>query len=70
MDRIPVSSSNIAQIGYEPDSQILEIQFLSGGVYQYSSVPPSVFDEFMAASSKGRYFSAYVKDRYPTTRVG
>lgn len=70
MDRIPVSSSNISQIGYEPDSQILEIEFLKGGVYQYSSVPPSVFDEFMAASSKGRYFSAYVKDRYPTTRVG
>jgi hypothetical protein len=70
MDRIPVSSSNIAQIGYEPDFQTLEIQFLTGGVYQYSGVPPNVFEEFTAASSKGRYFSAYIKDRYPTTRVG
>jgi hypothetical protein len=70
MDRIPVSSTDIAQIGYEADSQILEVEFLSGGVYQYSNVPPNVFDEFMAASSKGRYFNAYVKERYPTTRVG
>lgn len=70
MNRVPVSSSNIAQIGYEPDSQILEIEFLNGWVYQYSSVPPNVFDEIMAASSKGRYFSVYIKDRYPTARVG
>jgi hypothetical protein len=70
MDRIPVSSTDIAQIGYEADSQILEVEFLSGGVYQYSNVPPNVLDEFMAASSKGRYFNAFVKGRYPTTRVG
>ena len=35
MERQYVSSSNIASIGYDPDNQVLEIEFLSGAVYQY-----------------------------------
>ena len=35
MKREPVSSSTIASIGYDPDSQTLEIQFLNGSVYLY-----------------------------------
>lgn len=32
MERQYVSSSNIASIGYDPDNQVLEIEFLSGAV--------------------------------------
>ena len=39
MERQYVSSSNIASIGYDPDNQVLEIEFLSGAVYQYYDVP-------------------------------
>ena len=35
MERQYVSSSNIASIGYDPDNLVLEIEFLSGAVYQY-----------------------------------
>jgi hypothetical protein len=34
MDRIPVSSSSIVSIGYDPDSLTLEIEFKSGAVYR------------------------------------
>ena len=44
MERQYVSSSNIASIGYDPDNLVLEIEFLSGAVYQYYDVPQSIYD--------------------------
>lgn len=37
MKRIPVSSTNVASVGYE--NQVLEVEFLNGSVYQYFYVP-------------------------------
>lgn len=65
MERVSVSSSNISAIGYDADSQSLEIEFHSGAVYSYSGVPPAEFEGFMDADSKGRYFNANIKNRYP-----
>ena len=61
MDRLPVSSSNIASIGYDPDRKILEIEFLNGSIYQYFEVPENIYAGLMSAGSHGRYFDAYVK---------
>jgi hypothetical protein len=69
MERIPVSSSNIRSIGYEPDSMTLEVEFNSGAVYQYQGVPQSEFDALMGAGSKGAHFNAHIKNRYPTVKV-
>jgi hypothetical protein len=38
MQRTRVSSSSIVSIGYDASSQVLEVQFRSGSVYQYSDV--------------------------------
>ena len=70
MDRIPVSSSNVADIGYEPDTQVLEVGFLNGGVYQYFGVPPDVHEEFISAGSKGIFLNQRIKPFYAVTRVG
>jgi hypothetical protein len=64
MQRTTVSSSNIASIGYDASSQVLEVQFRSGSVYQYSDVPASVHQALMMASSHGSYFNQYVKGRF------
>ena len=69
MERQTVGSSHIASIGYDTGSEILEIEFLSGSVYQYSNVPGSVFDAIMAAPSKGQFFHYEIRDQYPYTRV-
>lgn len=61
MERQYVSSSNIASIGYDPDNQVLEIEFLSGAVYQYYDVPQSVYDGLMAADSHGKFLDVYIK---------
>lgn len=69
MERTSVSSRNISAIGYDPDSQILEVEFLNGSVYEYSSVPCSEYDGLMNADSKGKYFSANIRKIYAFVKL-
>jgi len=66
---IPVDSSNIASIGYDPDTQTLQVEFSNGHVYQYFDVPEVVFREFLAAPSKGVYLHAGIKGNYRYARI-
>ena len=68
MQRVPVSSSNLISVGYEEETQTLEIEFKNGSVYQYSGVPLEEFNGFMNADSKGTYFHARIK-HYPCTKL-
>ena len=68
MDMIPVSSSDIASVGYENGT--LYIRFNSGGLYKYSNVPESAYHGLMLASSHGKYFHAYIKNSYSYLRIG
>jgi hypothetical protein len=68
MNRTPVASSSIKSIGYE--SEVLEVEFQSGTLYQYSSVPQGMFERFVAAPSKGRFFDQFIRDKYRTRKIG
>ncbi len=62
MLRIPVESSSIAAIGYDPASQELDIEFReSEEIYRYFDVPPSEHEAFMNAPSKGTYLNQQFK---------
>ena len=63
-NRIPVTSSNIASVGYDQATSTLEIEFLNGTIYQYFDVPQSVFDAFLSAQSAGQYFNAQIKGSF------
>lgn len=69
MNRQLVSSRDIRAIGYTTESEILEIEFHSGGIYRYASVPEKVYWGLMQADSKGSYFHKEIKERYVTTRI-
>lgn len=69
MERTPVSSSNLAAVGYDLNTHTLEIAFNSGSVYQYSNVPESVYRGLMDASSHGRYFIAHIRGVYAYSRI-
>lgn len=70
MLRDPVSSSNIASIGYDPGSETLEIEFTNGSIYQYFNVPAGLHEQLMAAPSKGQSLNTYIRNAYPYSRVG
>lgn len=69
MRREPVSSSNLRSVGYDPTSDTLEIEFNSGGVYQYLGVPAHVHDFLLRSGSLGSYFASQIRDVYPCAKV-
>lgn len=61
MDRKYVLSSDIASIGYNSMSHILEVEFLNGSIYRYYNVPEALYEGLMAADSHGKYLNEYIK---------
>jgi hypothetical protein len=64
MARIPVSSSNIVSIGYDPETRDLEVEFKGGSAYRHAEVPQEIYDGFMAADSKGGFYHANIKGKF------
>lgn len=69
MRRRRVNSSSLLSVGYDPRSQILEIEFHHTGVYQYYGVPGAVFEALLAQDSLGAYFNTNIRDVYQCVRV-
>ena len=69
MERSAVSSSNLAEAGYDPDVEVLEVMFKHGGVYQYMNFPSFMYERFLQAPSQGKFFNAEIKGKYPETKV-
>jgi len=58
-------STAIRRFDYDPQSQTLDVEFVSGRCYRYAGVPSEVAEAFRGAFSKGRFFNARVRDAYP-----
>jgi hypothetical protein len=69
MERQPVSSTSLASVGYDPESEKLEIEFRNQTIYEYYNVPQVIYDQLMAASSHGAYFSANIRNVFANSRV-
>jgi KTSC domain-containing protein len=69
MRRTLVSSSMITSVGCDTRKKILEVEFVSGSIYQYLEVDSDTFKEFVEAPSKGTFFNAHIKDEYTFVRV-
>ena len=70
MQLTTVESSMIHAIGYDKEKRVLEVVLNTGRTYQYADVQPEVYDAFMKAESKGRYFLANIRDVYEYWQVG
>lgn len=66
----PVSSSSIAMVGYDEESQEAYVEFHKGGLYIYRGVPPQEFENLWKAQSVGKYHRAYFVNVYPYERIG
>jgi hypothetical protein len=69
MRRRPVDSSAISSLGYDPESRTLEVEFRSGSVYDYFGVTARLFESFLEADSKGKFFAKRVRNRFPGERI-
>lgn len=69
MQRAHVDSSSLESVGYDAESHTLEVEFRSGGVYQYMDVPADELRRFLTADSLGRYLNKRIKPRYRSKKL-
>jgi len=50
--------------------RVLTVRFRSGKVYNYIGVPAPLYQQLLAAESKGSFFNTHIRDAYPHHSVG
>ncbi|HNW05635.1 MAG TPA: KTSC domain-containing protein [archaeon] len=75
MERQPVDGKdsrligNLVSIGYDPDSQILEIEYRLGYIYQYHKVPKEVYERLMSERNKIGFVQERIAKIYRNQRL-
>ncbi len=69
MERRLVASSNIKSVGYDGFSGEMEIEFHSGRVYSYATVPTIVHDGLLISQSPGRFLKDWIVNRFPSREL-
>jgi len=69
---MPVESGLFASAAYRASVRQLYLRFHDGKMYRFFDCPVTVYNEFVAAASKGRYFSQQIRNhfRYEMVRRG
>jgi lysyl-tRNA synthetase class 2 len=60
-----VDSTALKAIDYRPLEHQLVLKFASGERYAYDQASEDLYQRFLAAPSKGRFFQAEVRGRLP-----
>ena len=69
LEMIPVSSSNVSEIGYNAEDKEVYVRFLKGSLYVYKGVPQLEFDGLLNAPSVGSYLHRNYKNVFPYERI-
>jgi len=69
VERQSVKSRILRSVGYDDSTKILEIEFHTGIVYQYSGVPSKVYADLMRSDEIGKYFTDKIRTRFRTKQV-
>jgi hypothetical protein len=69
VDRKRLNASNIRSAGYDARSRVLEIEFSSGSINQYTGVSEEVYRRLMNAPSPGSYFRDEIEENFTAKRV-
>ena len=65
----PVSSSNVAEIGYDSATQTAYVRFLDNSLYIYKNVPEGEYQGLLNAPSIGSYLHRNFKNVYAYERL-
>ena len=69
MERKRISASNIRSAGFDSRNRVLEIEFSSGSIIQYSGVSDEVYRRFVNAPSPGSYFQDNIEENFTAKRI-
>jgi hypothetical protein len=68
MNWTAIAKDGIAKVGYEEGSEILDIEFVSGKIFEFYNVSAENFDLFMKAPHKDTYYEINIA-RCPYRRL-
>lgn len=60
-------SSMITRVDW--NQGVLEVEFKNGSTYRHHDVPSGVFNEMLAADSKGKFYNSAVKSQFEVSKV-
>jgi hypothetical protein len=63
MPEVPVSSSHLKSVKYNPSKKTLIVKFKDNTRYEYTGVSESEYTGLIAAKSVGSYFHAKIKPK-------
>ena len=69
MERKRLGASNIRSAGYDARNRLLEIEFSSGSIIQYSGVSEEVYRRLMHSPSAGSYFKDEIEENFTAKRI-
>jgi hypothetical protein len=61
---MPVESGLFSSAAYRANVRQLYLRFQDGKIYRFFDCPLAVYNEFVAAPSKGRHFSQQIRNRF------
>ena len=70
MKREPLDSSSARSVGYDPDREILEVEFPDGDVYRYFEVSGHEYADLRSAESFGEHLNHQIKPFHEYMKVG
>lgn len=69
MNMIPVTSSNLSAVGYDPQTLEMVVSFSYGGSYLYPGVRADEHEALMSAESIGKHFNSQFRNREGTRKL-
>lgn len=69
MNDIPLHSSVLAGLRYDPEHQQLWLRFQTAEIYVYRMVPAAVVQALIKSPSHGRYFNSAIRGHFEYHRL-
>jgi hypothetical protein len=66
---LPVKSSNISELGWNPETGELHVRFASGGLFSYADVPQADYEALRTAKSVGSHFARAIRPKFKATAL-
>ena len=64
INMVPVTSSNVKNVGYDAESKTLAVEFGNDNVYHYSDVPEEHYVNLLASETPGSYLHSVIKGKF------
>jgi hypothetical protein len=69
IERKPIRRGGIRSAGYDTSARVLEVEFDSGSVLQYSGVGAEIARRFLSSAAPASYYKDNIEEEFPCRRV-